>query len=81
VSVYQVDPVSGMLDPGTPVLAGLNPAGATVEMSGRFAYVASETSNDVHGFSIEPMFGGLTPLGSVPAGTMPAAVTTVGTMK
>ncbi|HVS10716.1 MAG TPA: beta-propeller fold lactonase family protein, partial [Planctomycetota bacterium] len=81
VSVYQVDPVSGLLDPGTPVLAGLNPAGATVELSGRFAYVVSETSNDVHAFSIEPMFGGLTPLGNVPAGMMPAGVTTVGTMK
>jgi 6-phosphogluconolactonase (cycloisomerase 2 family) len=51
----------------------------TVDPSGRFAYVANSSSNDVSAYTINASTGALTSIGSnALAGTSPSSVATTG---
>ena len=76
VYAYTIDPASGALIavPGSPFAAGENPVSATVDVSGRFLFVANNANtangNSVSAFSIDPDAGVLT---AVPGSPFPAA--------
>ena len=79
VSSYAVDNASGRLKYIGKAAAGSNPRSVTVDPSGRFAYVANQTSNNVSQYTIGAD-GALAPMNpaTVPAGTGPVSVTTAG---
>ena len=67
VSAYAIDTVTGALTPisclaplacnGTRFLAGGNPSSVAIEPSGRFAYVANQSTDDVSAFAIDATTG------------------------
>jgi 6-phosphogluconolactonase (cycloisomerase 2 family) len=74
--MYNVDSKSGALASIGTIAAGTTPFAVTVDPTGRFAYVANQTSNDVSMYSIDPKSGALTALGTVPTtGTDPVSIT------
>ncbi|HKC44301.1 MAG TPA: beta-propeller fold lactonase family protein [Burkholderiales bacterium] len=83
VSAYTIDPVGGALAPidadsGTAGIqsfaAGTFPSGVAVHPSGKFAYVANFSSNDVSAYAIDPTTGVLTPVPNSPFSTGPSGV-------
>ena len=78
VSQYTIG-TSGALTPmATPtVAAGSSPRSVTVDLLGRFAYVANFSSNNVSAYTIDPVTRALSPVNGSPfaAGTSPTAVT------
>ena len=78
VSQYTIG-TSGALTPmATPtVAAGSSPRSVTVDLLGRFAYVANFSSDNVSAYSIDPVTRALSPVIGSPfaAGTSPTAVT------
>ena len=57
-----MDPHSGALTPisGSPILSGPEPSTVVVDPSGRFAYVANQTTNITFEFAIDAVTGALT---------------------
>src|SRR6266568_2656708 len=76
VSTYAVDEATGRLKYTGKVAAGTEPSSVTVDPSGKYAYVANASSNDVSQYTIGAT-GGLTPMGpaTIAAGTTPYSVT------
>ena len=78
VSQYTIG-TSGALTPmATPtVAAGSSPRSVTVDLLGRFAYVANFSSDNVSAYTIDPVTRALSPVNGSPfaAGTSPTAVT------
>ena len=64
---------------GSPVATVTGPVSVTVDFLGRFAFVASDISNNISVFTINGNTGALTAVGSpVATGTSPASVATTG---
>jgi 6-phosphogluconolactonase len=77
ISVYQIDPYSGVFD--TQLLVGTGRANTSIaiEPTGRFAYTADFTDNTVSAYSVNQTTGGLTIIGTaLPVGANALAVTT-----
>ena len=68
VSVYKVDPATGVLTlaPGSPFAAGKDPAADALASGGRFAYVINQGSNSVSAYKVNSTTGALTPLAGSP---------------
>jgi 6-phosphogluconolactonase len=66
VSAYTVDPTTGALSPAGTFTAGSNPSDIVVDPSGTHVYVTNSRtgSSTVTGFSIDPVSGALTKIGS-----------------
>ena len=81
VSAYTINSTSGVLAPiscnsscsGSNFLAGNNPYSVTVDPSGKFAYVANNSSDDVSAYTITST-GALAPNGTTLAGSKPSSV-------
>lgn len=85
LSAYGIDITSGALtaidaDAATPltqstIATGAYPYAVTVDPTGKFAYVANYTGNDVSSYTINQTSGALTPVGTpVAAGTGPSSI-------
>jgi len=59
-------------------LAGVNPVDAALDPSGRFLYVASEGSDDITVFAVDPLDGDLSLVEIEPAGVSPASIAVAG---
>jgi len=60
------------------------PTSMTVDMSGKFVYVANSSNNDITACTINQTTGDLNNIGgesSIPAGTSPVSVITTGTIQ
>lgn len=68
VSVYRVDPATGVLTiaPDSPFAAGKDPAAEALAPGGRFAYMVNKGSNNVSAYKVSPTTGALTPLADSP---------------
>ena len=76
VSVYTIDPLTGLLTAGTFATADANPFSVAVDPTGKFAYVANFGANNVSGYTIDSVTGVLTSVGAaVASGTDPRAIT------
>jgi len=76
VLVFAINPTTGALTPvGSPVSAGNNPRGLTVNAAGTYLYVTNYSSNDVSVFSIGSSGATLTSSGAVVgAGSQPQGI-------
>ncbi len=76
VAGYTIDSSTGALSllSGSPYTAGDNPWSITVDPTGRFAYTTNLTTDDISAFSIDPLSGELTPIGTTPAGNGPVSI-------
>ena len=75
VNVYLVSTTGGGLTAATSATPGTGPTSVALDPWGAFAYAANGGSNDVAGFTINPVSGALTPAGStLAAGTSPSAI-------
>lgn len=59
---------------GAPVLEGTKPVAISVDPSGRFVFVASDTGDDLHTVSLDPETGALTPIGAQPVSQKPTGI-------
>lgn len=77
VSVYSVNPVSGLLTLVTTFKTGKSPYFVTTDIGGKYLYVANSNSNTLSAFRINQKTGGLTQLKGSPYATDggPIAVT------
>ena len=76
VSVYTIDPLTGLLTAGTFATADANPFSVAVDPTGRFAYVANFGANNVSAYTIDSVTGTLTSVGAaVASGVNPRAIT------
>jgi 6-phosphogluconolactonase (cycloisomerase 2 family) len=68
VSAYTIDRSSGALTPvyNSPYPAGPEPSSLTIDPSGRYLYVANESTTTTFQFWIDPNSGALTKIGSTP---------------
>jgi 6-phosphogluconolactonase (cycloisomerase 2 family) len=81
VSAYTINASTGALTSiATAVAAGIGPHSVTVDPSGKFAYVANWSSNDVSAYTINAS-GALIPVGTVATATNPFSVTVDPTFK
>lgn len=67
VSVFAVNPVTGLLTAKSSVSAGVNPKQIIVHPTGKFVYVANEGSRTVSMFAVNPATGALTAIGDAEA--------------
>lgn len=77
VSAFDVDANTGQLSAiGSPVAAGANPVGLTVDMRTRFAYAMNAASNTISAYRIDQATGSLSPVAGSPfsTGTEPQAM-------
>jgi 6-phosphogluconolactonase (cycloisomerase 2 family) len=85
VSAYTINAVTGALSPvaDSPFAAGRGPRSITVDLSGKFVYVANFGSNNVSAFTINPTTGALSPVAGspFPAEGGPFSVVTTGTIQ
>lgn len=89
VTTFSINPFSDIL-PGNlnkegdtnPYSAG-SPYDITIDISGRFAYVADSTNNNISTFSIHPLFGlaNQSPISVISAGSSPQAIVTTGVVQ
>ena len=75
---FALDPVTGVPTLLGTQLAGVNPIDAALDPSGRFLYVASQGSDDVSVFAVDPLSGDLDPVEIVPAGVSPDSIVVSG---
>ena len=74
VSMYTIDPVTGILQSVGTIAAGTFPSSVTVDPSGKFAYVANLDSKNVSMYTINPTSGALTSIGTVATGLGPNSI-------
>ena len=74
VSMYAINPTTGILEAVGTVAAGTGPFSVTVDQSGKFAYVANLVSDTVSMYTIDQTTGVLTSIGTIPAGVEPDSV-------
>ena len=79
ISAYTINPSTGALTEvrGSPFVAGMYPAGITVDRTGKFLYVANSGSANASAYAINSSTGALTEVRGSPfaAGTSPAGIT------
>jgi len=73
VTMYTVDPASGLLTKIGSIAAGKEPYSVTVDPKGRFVYAGNFASNNISMYRIDPNSGRLTAIGTVPTGIGPYA--------
>ncbi|NKE70793.1 beta-propeller fold lactonase family protein [Candidatus Manganitrophus noduliformans] len=71
VTMYTVDPASGLLTKIGSIAAGTAPYSVTVDPKGRFVYAGNFGSNNISMYRIDPNSGRLTAIGTVPTGIGP----------
>ncbi|MDC4206522.1 MAG: beta-propeller fold lactonase family protein [Candidatus Manganitrophus sp.] len=71
VTMYTVDPASGLLTRIGSIAAGTEPYSVTVDPKGRFVYAGNFGSNNVSMYRIDPNSGRLTAIGTVQTGIGP----------
>lgn len=76
VSAYAIDRLTGALTQiaGSPFPAGPEPSGVALDPSGKFFYVANQTTDTTWEFSIDAITGALTNIGATPPPVEGAAV-------
>lgn len=77
VSVYSIDPSSGILTGVGPTATGTNPQSIATDPSGKFLYVANQGSNNVSAYAIAGQTGLLSAIPGSPfaAGLQPVSIT------
>jgi 6-phosphogluconolactonase len=60
---------AGALSGGPSTATGSMPASVAIDPTGHFLYTANAGSNDISGFSVDPVTGALTPFAGGPVGT------------
>jgi 6-phosphogluconolactonase (cycloisomerase 2 family) len=79
-SAYTINASSGALTPvsGSPFTAGVQPESVTVDLTGKFAYVANQ-GGTVSAYSIDASSGALSAISGspFPAGTTPFSIVVV----
>ena len=73
VTMYTVDPASGLLTRLGSIAAGSQPYSVTVDPKGRFVYAGNFGSNNISMYRIDQTSGRLTAVGTVQTGTAPYA--------
>ena len=70
LNAYAIDGTAGALAPlgASPYTVDAAPAQVRVDLSGRFLYLASSGTSTVSSFSLDPVTGAVTLIGSVPVG-------------
>lgn len=82
ITGYDVNAETGALTAkSTTTLVGAQARAITVDLTGRFLYLANGNVNTASMFSIDAATGGLTNIGSVPTGTTPVSITTAATFQ
>ncbi len=71
VTMYTVDPASGLLTRIGSIAAGTEPYSVTVDPKGRFVYAGNFGSNNISMYRIDPNSGRLTAIGTVQTGIGP----------
>lgn len=71
VTMYTVDPASGLLTRLESIAAGTEPYSVTVDPKGRFVYAGNFASNNVSMYRIDPNNGRLTAIGTIQTGIGP----------
>ena len=57
------------------------PYPVVVDSSGKFAYVANGNSNNLGIYAVDSATGTLTPVGTIPAGTLPGSLAIAATIQ
>lgn len=78
-SVFSIDPATGFLTVagGSPFPTGGEPISIATEPFGKFAYVATQGSALIYGYSLDSATGAMSPLSTATAGQVPTTVITV----
>lgn len=74
MSMYTINPTTGVLSSIGTIAAGTNPASVVADPGSKFACVANSGSNDVSRYSINVKTEAVTSLGTMAAGTDPNSV-------
>lgn len=74
VTMYTVDPASGLLTKIGSITAGAQPYSVAVDPKGRFVYAGNFASNNVSVYRIDQGSGRLTSVGAVQTGTSPYSI-------
>jgi 6-phosphogluconolactonase (cycloisomerase 2 family) len=74
VSMYTINPATGILEAVGTIAAGTAPFSVTVDQSGKFAYVANLDSDTVSMYTIDVTTGVLTSTGTIGASVEPDSV-------
>jgi len=81
--LYQRSPLAQANDPFSPSTGSdfAAPKESSVEISGKFVYVANQLSGDVSAYTLNVTTGALTSTGTTAAGTHPTSFVTTGTIQ
>lgn len=74
VTMYTVDPATGLLTKLGSIAAGSQPYSVAVDPKGRFVYAGNFASNNISMYRIDPSSGRLTAIGTAQTGTSPYSI-------